>query len=229
MSDGRRFGVTSLNVSVALIFRVYHDVMDLYLVRHGDTALGPDGLYPDPAHLSETGHAQARALALRLDRIAPHALITSGVLRADETAAPFVSSSGIRPVIVPGFDEIGIGDLRSRDPAIVKARLAELPPRSDFSEYGGESSSKFAHRVIEALHDQVLDRFDHGQRVAAIIHGGPINVILDWIDNGGFAGVLTRHILPASVTLLRRRSDGLHVIYESDTSHLNADGDGAAG
>ena len=61
--------------------------MDLYLVRHGDTALGPDGLYPDPAHLSETGHAQARALALRLGRIAPPAPIPRRAFPAAGTAA----------------------------------------------------------------------------------------------------------------------------------------------
>ncbi len=195
--------------------------MDLYLVRHGDSELGPDGLYPEPAHLSETGQAQARALAPRLKSIAPHALITSGVERAVETAAPFVSSSGIRPNIVPGFDEIGIGDLRSRDQAVVKTRLDESPPRPDFSEYGGESSSDLARRVITALRSQVLERFDDGQRVVAVIHGGPINVILDWVEHGRFQGVFNREIRTASVTLLLRRSDGLHIVYESDTSHLD--------
>ena len=206
---------------MAPFYRVYHDVMDLYLVRHGDTTLGRDGLYPEIAHLSETGQRQARALVPRLESIAPHVLITSGVLRADETAAPFVSSSGIQPIPVPGFDEIGIGDLRSRDPKIVTARLAESPSRADFSEYGGESSSDLAHRVITALRDQVLERFDDGQRVVAIIHGGPINVILEWVEHGRVAGVFTRNIATASVTLLRRQPDGMYIVYESDTSHLD--------
>ena len=194
--------------------------MDLYLVRHGDTELGPDGLYPDPAHLSELGHAQARALAPVLESINPHALISSGIERADETAAPFVEASGIQSVTVPGFDEIGIGDLRSRDLAVIKEKLFKRPFISDFSAYDGESSSEFARRVLDALHSQVLDRYDDGQRVAAVIHGGPINVILQWIEHDSFTGVFTGNIETASVTLLRREPGGLKILYRSDTSHL---------
>ena len=194
--------------------------MDLYLLRHGDTELGADGLYPDPAHLSESGKRQALALAPRLMAIAPHALITSGIERADETAAPFLSSSNIRSEIVPEFDEIGIGDLRSRDLAVVKAKLSQRPFVPDFSEYDGESSSEFAGRVIDAFQTRVLDRFDTGQRVAAVIHGGPINVILEWAEHGNFPGTFSRNVDTASVTLLRCRPDGIHVLYESDTVHL---------
>ncbi|MDP6821967.1 MAG: histidine phosphatase family protein [Dehalococcoidia bacterium] len=194
--------------------------MDLYLVRHGDTELGADGLYPDPAHLSELGHAQARALTPVLESINPHALISSGIERADETAAPFVASSGIQPAIVPGFDEIGIGDLRSRDLTVIKEKLFKRPFISDFSEYAGESSSEFARRVLDCLQSHVLDRFDDGQRVAAVIHGGPINVILQWIEHRSFTGTFAGSIETASVTLLRRGPDGLKIVYRSDTSHL---------
>lgn len=198
--------------------------MDLYLVRHGDTELGPDGLYPDPAHLSELGHAQARALAPRLKSIDPHVLITSGLERADETAAPFIATSQIRPEFVPEFDEIGIGDLRNRDLAVVKAKLSQQPFIADFSEYEGESSAKFAGRVIDALQSRVLERFPdflkEEQRIALVIHGGPINAILDWIEGGSFTGLLSRNIETASVTLVRKGSSGLEIVYVSDTSHL---------
>ena len=194
--------------------------MDLYLVRHGDTELGPDGLYLDPAHLSELGQAQARALAPRLESIAPHALITSGLERADETVAPYVATSRIQPEFVPEFDEIGIGDLRSRDLAVVKAKLFQQPFIADFSEYDGESSTEFARRVISALQNRILDRFDEEQRVALVIHGGPINAILDWIEHGSFTGLLSRDIETASITLLRQGPSGLEVVYVSDTSHL---------
>jgi probable phosphoglycerate mutase len=194
--------------------------MDLYLVRHGDTELGPDGLYPDPAHLSELGQAQACALAPRLESIAPHALITSGLERADETAAPYVTTSRIKPEFVPEFDEIGIGDLRSCDLAVVKAKLFQQPFIPDFSEYDGESSTEFAGRVINALQNRVLDRFDKGHRIAIVIHGGPINVILDWIEHGSFTGLLSRKIETASITLLRQGPAGLEIVYISDTSHL---------
>jgi broad specificity phosphatase PhoE len=198
--------------------------MDLYLVRHGDTELGPDGLYPDPAHLSELGQIQASALAPRLESIAPHTLITSGLERAAETAAPYVKTSRIQPEFVPEFDEIGIGDLRNRDLVVVKSKLFQRPFIADFSEYDGESSTEFAGRVIDALQSRVLGRFrerlGEEQRVALVIHGGPINVILDWIEHGSFTGLLSRNIETASITLLRQGPDVLEIVYVSDTSHL---------
>jgi broad specificity phosphatase PhoE len=198
--------------------------MDLSLVRHGDTELGPDGLYPDPAHLSELGHRQALALAPRLESIAPHVLITSGLERADETAAPYVATSQIHPEFVPEFDEIGIGDLRSRDLVVVKAKFFQKPFIADFSEYDGESSTEFAGRLINALQSRVLDRFPERfkdeRRVVLVIHGGPINAILDWIEHGSFTGSLGRNIETASITLLRQGPSGLEIVYVSDTSHL---------
>jgi 2,3-bisphosphoglycerate-dependent phosphoglycerate mutase len=210
----------SSDSSLDLIFKLYYVVMDLYLVRHGDTELGPNGLYPDPAHLSELGQAQASALAPRLESIDPHVVITSGLERANETAAPYVASSQIQPEFVPEFDEIGIGDLRSHDLAVVKAKLFQKPFIADFSEYGGESSTEFAGRVINALQNRVLDRFDKQQRVALVIHGGPINAILNWIEHGKFTGLLSWNIETASITLLRQGPTGLEIVYVSDTSHL---------
>jgi broad specificity phosphatase PhoE len=196
-------------------------LMDLYLVRHGDTQLGPDGLYPDPAHLSESGHAQARALAPRLRSINPDVLITSGMERANETAAPFVESSRVQPLFVPEFDEIGIGNLRSRNLSVLQAKLSQRPRVSDFSEFDGESSTEFAERVLGGFRNQVLDQYNDGLRVALVIHGGPINVILQWVENGNFSGTLSRNIKTASVSLMRRRANGLEIVYESDTSHLD--------
>jgi probable phosphoglycerate mutase len=210
----------SSDSSLDLIFKLYYVVMDLYLVRHGDTELGPDGLYPDPAHLSELGHAQAKALAPRLKSIDPQVLITSGLERADETAAPFITTSQIKPEFVPEFDEIGIGDLRNRDLAVIKAKLYQRPFIADFSEYDGESSAEFAGRVIDALQSRVLEHFKQEQRIALVIHGGPINAILDWIEGGSFTGSLSRNIETASVTLLRKGPSGLEIVYVSDTSHL---------
>ncbi len=206
--------------SLDLIFKLYYVVMDLYLVRHGDTELGPNGLYPDPAHLSELGQAQASALAPKLKSIDPHVVITSGLERADETVAPYVASSQIQPEFVPEFDEIGIGDLRNHDLAVVKAKLFRKPFIADFSEYDGESSTEFAGRVINALQTRVLARFDNQQRVALVIHGGPINAILDWIEHGKFTGLLNWNIETASITLLRQEPAGFEIVYVSDTSHL---------
>ena len=86
-----------------------------------------------------------------------------GLERADETAAPFITTSQIKPEFVPEFDEIGIGDLRNRDLAVIKAKLYQRPFIADFSEYDGESSAEFAGRVIDALQSRVLEHFKQEQ------------------------------------------------------------------
>ena len=107
---------------------------------------------------------------------------------------------------------------------VVKAKLFQKPFIADFSEYDGESSTEFAGRLINALQSRVLDRFPERfkdeRRVVLVIHGGPINAILDWIEHGSFTGSLGRNIETASITLLRQGPSGLEIVYVSDTSHL---------
>lgn len=116
---------------------------------------------------------------------------------------------------------MGIGQLRSRDLTEVKEKLFAKPFVPDFSEYGGESSAEFERRVIDALQTSVLDRFEAGQRIALVIHGGPINVLLDRVEHGGFTGQYVRNIKTASITLLKHTREGLSIEYVSDTTHLD--------
>ncbi len=195
--------------------------MELYLVRHGDTQLGPDGLYPDPAPLSDLGREQAEALVPRLVEVGATVLVTSGVLRAVETAAPFAAASGLRAAEAPGFDEIGVGRLGLELPERRRARLTIRPMRADFSEFGGESSSDFVNRVLATLESAVLARYTApGDRVVAVIHGGPIQVILDHAQGRAFDGVLRREIPPASVTSMRLVGGRFRVELVGDTAHL---------
>ena len=139
---------------------------------------------------------------------------------AGRTACLSTRTSQFQPEFVPEFDEIGIGELNSCDLAVVKAKLFQKPFITDFSEYDGESSTEFAGRVIDALQHRVLDRFDKEQRVVLVIHGGPINAILDWSEHGKFTGLLSWNIETASITFLRQGQSGLEIVYVSDTSHL---------
>jgi len=117
--------------------------MNIYLIRHGDTELGTDGLYPKIANLSALGCSQARALVPLLISIAPDTIATSGVERADQTAEPYLAHSKTQPVRIPEFDEIGIGNLRSKNLSEIKKKLFANPFVPDFSDYDGESSSDF--------------------------------------------------------------------------------------
>lgn len=196
--------------------------MNIYLIRHGDTELGTDGLYPKIANLSALGCSQARALVPLLISIAPDTIVTSGVERADQTAEPYLAHSKTQPVRIPEFDEIGIGDLRSKNLSEIKKKLFANPFVPDFSDYGGESSSDFEQRIVGAFQSQILDKFEEPQKIALITHGGPINVILDWVEHGRFTGQFLHNIHTASVTLLNLNSNGSDIKYVSNTTHLGA-------
>ena len=70
--------------------------MDLFLVRHGQPDWAPDRIARNDPGLTETGHAQARRVAHRLsslDRV--DELWVSTMIRADQTADPFIDELGV--------------------------------------------------------------------------------------------------------------------------------------
>lgn len=76
----------------------------IYLVRHGEAAAGWGG-HADPG-LSDRGHRQAEAVAQALEPLGPLAIVSSPLLRAQETAAPLARRWGVDVRIDPGVGEI---------------------------------------------------------------------------------------------------------------------------
>ena len=69
----------------------------LYLVRHGRAAAGWD-TDPDPA-LDAVGREQAAAMAARLEPLGPLAVVTSPLLRCQQTAAALAERWNVVPRI----------------------------------------------------------------------------------------------------------------------------------
>jgi len=84
----------------------HHSRMSIFLVRHGEAALGWTESN-DPG-LSERGRQQAADTARRLqDQLPPGSLLLSSPMqRARETAAPLAAALGAEPAIVEPFREI---------------------------------------------------------------------------------------------------------------------------
>lgn len=76
----------------------------LYLVRHGRAAAGWN-TDPDPG-LDAAGRAQTAAMTERLAPLGPLGLISSPLLRCQETAAGLATAWGVQPRIEPGVAEI---------------------------------------------------------------------------------------------------------------------------
>ncbi|MCL6596199.1 MAG: histidine phosphatase family protein [Firmicutes bacterium] len=147
--------------------------MELYLVRHGESWSNVEhrlcGLPPGPG-LTPRGLGQARAAAERLLRRAPrpHAVLSSPLRRARETAAPYALAVGLAVQVVDDLRELGFGDWEGR----TDADLAPLPAyrawRDDPEGWvppGGERLSESGERMLAALTAHA-DRLGRGVIVA---------------------------------------------------------------
>ena len=107
--------------------------IDLFLVRHGEAAAGY-AQHRDPG-LSTLGAEQAAVAAQRLTALnlsAPKVL-ASPLARAQETAAPFAETLGLRPQLETRISEIPAPDeaLEARAPWLLKVMAGTvegLPP-----------------------------------------------------------------------------------------------------
>jgi len=155
--------------------------VDLLMIRHAEPVrIGPgSGSTPADPQLTDRGRAQADRLAgwLALDSL--DAVVSSPLRRARETAEPVGRAVGLDVEVVDELMEydaqsdfyIPVEELReTRDhhwTAMIEGR---------WDEVGGEPPDKFRARIVPCV-DAIIERFPGG-RVAAVCHGGVINVYL---------------------------------------------------
>jgi probable phosphoglycerate mutase len=198
--------------------------VDLLLIRHAEPERVAPGSGSRPADplLTERGREQAQRLAHWLENEPVDAVLTSPLRRAHETAAAVGDKLGIDVEVVDGLKEydahaeyyIPVEELReTRDHhwrAMIEGRWKEL---------GGEDPDVFQHRVVPCV-DGVIRRFP-GERVAAVCHGGVINVYL-----AALLG-LERHLWfePAYTSISRvaaARTGERSLVTLNETAHLVA-------
>jgi len=144
--------------------------MELILIRHG---LPVRSAETDDPPLSEEGHDQARRAARWLATERIDAVFSSPMLRAVQTAQPFVAESGLALTTHPGIVEFDRGsgayipmeELKREDYAAWKA-LAEGTFDVDIFA--------FSNAVVAALEGIVTAH--PGKRVAVFCHGGVVNI-----------------------------------------------------
>ena len=122
-----------------------------FFIRHGQTVANRDGVRSgaeNDTHLTELGREQARRAGLALDRLGvrPGLILPSPLSRTIETAELLNARLGLEMRIEPGLIERRLGAWNGRSveetqPLLVAGRT---PP-------GGESSAKFAARVLNAF------------------------------------------------------------------------------
>ena len=194
------------------------------MIRHAEPvriAPGSRTAPADPA-LTDRGRVQAERLARWLAEEPIDAVLSSPLRRAGETANVVGVALGVDVEVIDGLMEydaeadyyIPVEEMReTRDHrwrAMIEGRWEEL---------GGEPPDQFRARIVPCV-DAVVERFA-GRRVAAVCHGGVINVYLAAVLG------LERHLWfePGYTSISRvaaARTGERSVVTLNETAHLVA-------
>jgi alpha-ribazole phosphatase len=203
----------------------------LLLVRHGETTWNAEGRLQGQTDvpLSPRGRCQAVALARVLAAETVHALYTSDLQRARDTALILAGSLGLPVHIEPGLREMAFGHwegltydaIEQRDAATLAAWYADpvqvAPP-------GGESLAQVTRRVKAVLACLASACQEH--TAVLVAHGGPLRVLL-CLALGLPPQTHWQFVLaPGSLTELRLDAQGTVLLRLNETRHLTGGNDG---
>ena len=160
--------------------------MRLLLVRHGPTDWNVAHRFQGQADmpLNDAGHQQAEALAKRLAGESIHAIYTSDLQRAQQTAqtiATIAALHGCAVIPEPRLRELSFGtwegltydEIGQRDSAALKKWETNL---RNVAPPGGESLILAIERVHPLL--QEIQRRNKDKTVLVVAHGGPLQILL---------------------------------------------------
>jgi probable phosphoglycerate mutase len=148
------------------------------LIRHGETAYNHAGRFQ--AHvdipLNETGRAQARAVARRLDRRRWNLVVSSDLTRSVETADLIAQEIRAPRITLPELRERGLGELDGLETKEYALRHPEdmrrLQTEYDYAPPGGETATDALDRFCRGL-SSIVEGRQHGadQAVLVVAHG----------------------------------------------------------
>jgi len=149
----------------------------IFLIRHGETVWNLEtriqGHLDSP--LTETGLAQAEALASRFKSQRFSALYSSDIGRAYETARRISEKNGLSILTEPCLRERHFGVLQSELKKTLPTRFPEIfhyfkANDPDYIIPEGESLKQFSERCITCL--EGLAKKHVGERILVVTHGG---------------------------------------------------------
>jgi broad specificity phosphatase PhoE len=186
--------------------------VELVCVRHGRTAWNAERRFQGRTDipLDDEGRAQARALAVHLQRERFDVAIASDLTRAFTTALGIGAASGVTVEAEPRLREMRFGrwegltwdEIVAQTPALANA--SPTSPRS-FVPDGGESLDEVAERVRPVL-AELTARLRPDGRALVVSHAGIMHALLRVALDESDERALGISFLPASI--MRLAGDG---------------------
>lgn len=199
--------------------------MKLCMVRHGETAWNAEGRVQGQLDipLSDTGHAQARALAQALAHEHFDALYSSDLVRVRQTAQPLASllrkevflSERLRERHYGIFQGMTYTEAKERLPADY-LRFKDKDPDYDFQT--GESLNAFSARVLGFIRD-LLEK-ESGKSVLVFTHGGVLEILYRHATSRGLSTPRDFEIPNAAVNRLEHNAGAWRIHCWADVGHL---------
>ncbi|MFT3854652.1 MAG: histidine phosphatase family protein [Ilumatobacteraceae bacterium] len=198
------------------------DTCEILLIRHGrsaDVAPGSPESADPPLH--EIGVEQATRLAERLAGKEIHAVASSHLARARQTAAPLAEALGLDVEVFVDLEEVRLGDWSNGE---LRRRAATDDP--EFLAWaatgrwdgipGGEGDDSLRTRVTTIV-ESLADRH-RGRTVAVVCHGGVIAAYLAHVL--GIERSLWMAVENTSVSVVHLGPAGPFVVTANDCHHL---------
>jgi probable phosphoglycerate mutase len=189
--------------------------MELILVRHGLPERRDDTSDPP---LAPEGHEQARRVARWLAAERIDAVVTSPMIRAVQTAEPFLALAGLDAQVHPDIVEFDRGAGRYVPIEVLKRE--DYPAWQAMVAGEGVDIAAFHMLVVAAL-EQIVAA-NAGRNVAVFCHGGVINV---WTAH--VLGLAPRLFFEPGYASVHRylcaRSGQRNVVALNERGHLRAD------
>jgi broad specificity phosphatase PhoE len=156
--------------------------MNLYMVRHGQTAASRENRFSgssDPP-LTLVGEAMAQAFARAYASLKWDAIYTSPMLRARQTADPLCRLAGVQAIVEEGLKEIDYGEWEGLRQEDVKERWPEAFAHwaddvASRGTPGGETAFQVAGRAMRVV-EGIRSR-DEAGHVLLVSHKATLRVI----------------------------------------------------
>lgn len=150
----------------------------LLLIRHGQAG-GHDTLYGPTTSLTTTGRLQAERIVQSLRDASLRHIYVSPFTRAQQTAQPSITGTGLPCQTDDRLREFHLGDEQtSTIHELVNNRSYLATWRAHHGPEAGETLGEFQGRVSDAL-DEIATRHD-GEAVALFTHAGTIAAAMRW-------------------------------------------------
>jgi broad specificity phosphatase PhoE len=198
-------------------------IVQIVLVRHGATDWNLQGRCQGSSdrELSEAGIRQAEQISALLRAEKFHAVYSSTLRRARQTAELISRPHDLPVLIEEGLRELDHGELEGLTFNEIKTRYGEFLTRwrsepANVCVPGGERLADVAERAWRGLHD-IVARHPDAERILVVSHNFPILGILCRITGTHLNAYRTFHLDPCGVTRL-----GCHSVKGWTITHVNS-------